>query len=270
MTNSSSSQQGVGVDPSTLSFVAPCRTLEASAPLRWLRLGWADLTRAPRQSLTYGGVITLLAYLIGVFVWQYGTMGLVIGILSGFIFLGPALAIGLYSISCQLQIGRTPQLGYCLREGRRHMGNEALFAVILLVIFLLWARAASMVHVFFPMHSNPDWSELAVFLGIGTAVGSVFAALIFAASAFSLPMIMDRKVDMITAVLTSANAVLRNRTPMAIWAALIVACVALCLVTGLLGVAVLLPLLGHATWHAYKDTIVAESWPTHEPIDAQA
>jgi uncharacterized membrane protein len=270
MTNSSGDQQGVSVDPSTLPFVAPCRTLDVRAPLRWLQLGWSDLRRAPRQSLTYGAVITLLAYLIGAFVWQYGTMGLVIGILSGFIFLGPALAIGLYSISCQLQLGRTPRLGYCLREGRRHVGNQALFAVVLLVIFLLWARAASMVHVFFPMHSDPDWSELALFLGIGSAVGSIFAALIFTASAFSLPMIMDRKVDTITAVLTSANAVLRNRAAMAVWAALIVGCVALCLLTGLVGVTVLLPLLGHATWHAYKDTIVADSWPAYGPIDTAA
>jgi uncharacterized membrane protein len=150
-----------------------------------------------------------------------------------------------------------------VREGRRHLGNELLFGIILLVVFLIWVRAASMVHVFFPMQADPEWHELAVFLIVGTSVGAVFSAVVFAFSAFSLPMIMDRQVDPVTAVVTSVNAVLRNKGPMLVWAAIIVAAVAIGFVTAFLGLALLLPLIGHATWHAYRETIDAHAWPEH-------
>jgi uncharacterized membrane protein len=250
-----------GSEPDSLPFVAPCRQVEADAPLRWVRQGWEDMKQAPRQSLSYGLIMVLLSYAVGYAAWKMGSLFVLLGLLSGFIFLGPALAIGLYSISCQLQRGTPPRLGYCLREGRRHLGNELVFALMLLVVFLIWARAASMLHVFFPVEADPDLTDLFIFLGIGTAVGSVFAAIVFSASAFSLPMIMDRKVDPITAVITSVNAVLRNRRAMLVWAVIIVGAVAVGLATGFLALVVLLPLIGHATWHAYRDTIDASAWP---------
>jgi uncharacterized membrane protein len=254
------------IKPEELPFVAPCRRLEPGAPLRWLRLGWQDIKRAPRQSLTYGVVMVLLSYLISFFAWRFGNLGLLIGLLSGFVFLGPVLAIGLYSISCQIQLGRRPQLGYCVREGRRQLGNELVFAVILLVVFLVWARAASMIHVFFPVETGYDIADLALFLGIGTAVGAIFSAIIFMASAFSLPMMMDRKADPVTAVLTSVNAVLRNKLPMLIWGILIVIAVLVGFATAFLGLVVLLPLIGHATWHGYLETIDASAWPPQGEI----
>ena len=251
-------------NPDELPFVAPCRDLDSGAPLRWLARGWQDLRRAPRQSLAYGTVILVLSYLISAIAYWVGNLYLLLAMLSGFIFLGPVMAIGLYSISCQLQEGRRPVLGYCLREGRRHLGNELIFAVILLIVFLVWARAASMVHVFFPVEGDPELGDFALFLGIGSVVGTIFAAVIFCASAFSLPMIMDRKVDMVTAVITSVNAVLRNKKVMFYWALLIVAALMLGFLTAFLGLAILLPMIGHATWHAYQETIDASAWPRHD------
>lgn len=246
-----------------LPLVAPCRQLDAGAPFRWLALGWADIRRAPGPSLTYGVIMVLISYLISLVAWELGSLALFVALLSGYVLVGPVLALGLYSISCQLQIGRRPQLGYCLREGRRHIGNELIFGVILLIVFLIWARAASMIHVFFPMEAEPSAQELIIFLSVGSLVGSMFAAIIFAASAFSLPMIMDRKVDMVTAVVTSINAVLRNKMVMALWAGLIVLSVLLGFLTAFLGMVVLLPLIGHATWHAYRDTILPDAWAEH-------
>lgn len=252
-----------GDEAQALPFVAPCRTLAPEAPLRWLRLGWNDLRRAPRQSLTYGAAMVVLSWLIGALGWAFGGLASLLALASGFVFLGPVLALGLYSISRQLQLGRTPRLGYCLREGRRHLANALVFGVMLLIVFLVWARAASMVHVFFPVEARPEWGDLVVFLAVGTAVGSLFAAIIFAASAFSLPMILDRRTDVVTAVITSINAVLRNRAVMARWAALIVAAVALGLLTGLLAWLVALPVIGHATWHGYREAVDASRWPGH-------
>jgi uncharacterized membrane protein len=264
MARLSDPQHSTKFDPDAMPFVAPCRQLKLTAPFRWLKLGWQDVKRAPRQSLSYGLFVVVCSYLISFLALKFGSYAVLFSLLSGFVFLGPVLAIGLYSISCQLQRGEPPQLGRCIREGRRQLGNEMVFALILLVIFLVWARAASMVHVFFPVESHPQWSDLGIFLGIGSAVGSVFAAIIFSASAFSLPMIMDRKVDMVTAVVTSVNAVLRNKGPMTVWAAIIVASVAIGFATAFFGLAVMIPLIGHATWHAYQETIDADAWPRHE------
>jgi uncharacterized membrane protein len=266
MSKSDVNRDPAGVDPQTLPFVAPCRTLRLSDPLRWVKLGWQDFRQAPGPSLWYGGVLVLIGYLLALVTWKLGGYILILSVMSGFVFIAPVLAIGLYSISCQLQRGLRPQIGYCLREGRRHLGDELVFSMILLVIFLVWARAASMVHVFFPMESHPQLTDLAIFLGVGSAVGSVFAALVFSASAFSLPMMLDRKVDTVTAVLTSVNAVLRNKGPMLVWATIIVASLAISFATALLGLAVLMPVIGYATWHGYRDTIRAEEWPENAKL----
>ena len=250
-----------------MPFVAPCRTLDMAAPLRWLRLGWLDISRAPQLSLIYGLALTLLSLLITGFTWRYGTMALYIGLASGFIFVGPVLGVGLYSISRQLQEGRKPVLGYCIREGQQHLRELLVLGIILLVVLLVWARAATIMSVFLPMQAHPGFSQLLPYLGIGSMVGAVFAGVVFAASAFSVPMIMDRKADAITAVVTSANAVLRNKKPMLLWAVIIMLTVLLGFATALIGFLVLLPVIGHATWHAYKETIDASAWEKNSPLD---
>ncbi|MEJ2143323.1 MAG: DUF2189 domain-containing protein [Gammaproteobacteria bacterium] len=247
--------------PENLPFVAPCHVLDCHAPFRWLKLGWQDLKQAPRQSLAYGIFMVILSYLVSFMAYKLGSYVLLLSTLSGFVFIAPVLAIGLYSISCQIQRGEKPVLGRCLQDGIKHLSNEMIFAVIMLVIFLVWARAASMVHIFFPEKTNPEWSELITFFAVGSAVGSIFATVMFCSSAFSLPMIMERKVDVVTAVVTSINAVLRNKLVMLVWASLIVLLIALGFFTAMLGLVIILPLLGHATWHAYQETIDASAWP---------
>ncbi len=247
--------------PEALPFVVPCRTLDRAAPLRWLRLGWADLRRAPRLSLSYGFALTLLSLLIAAATWRFGTLALYVGLATGFVFVGPLLAVGLYSISRQLGLGIKPVLGYCLREGTYHLKELLVLGVALLIVLLVWARAAAMVHVFFPAVGEPGWRDLFVFLGVGSATGAVFALIVFAASAFSLPFILDRKVDAITAAVSSFNAVLHNKRPMLLWVALIGMSVMLGFATAFLGFIVLLPLIGHATWHAYRETLDTGAWP---------
>lgn len=247
---------------SALPFVAPSSRLPAGVPLEWLRKGWMDFRRAPGHSLGYGIVIVILSWIVTGIGLKVGSYWSVLILLSGFVFVAPVLALGLYSISRQLERGRRPSFARCLVEKRRALGNVMVFALALLVLFLVWARAGSLVHVFFPAGSE-DWRELAAFLAIGSAVGSIFALLTFVFSAFSLPMICDREVDAVTAIVSSVNAVLRNKRVMALWALLIVALTAVGFVTALLGLAVTMPVLGHATWHAYRDTIDAGAWPAH-------
>ena len=244
-----------------LPFVAPCRPVRAGAPLRWLRLGWRDVRAAPAQSLGVGIGIAALSALVSAIALRFGTGWLLLVLLSGFIFVGPVLAIGLYHISAALERGATPSLATCLAVARRDLGDSLVYSLILMVICLVWVRAGSAVEIFFPEQAVPSRLAMATFLAIGSVVGSVFALVAFAASAFSLPMLVDRRTDAVTAVVTSVNAVLRNKMAMLVWAALIVLSVAVGFATMLAGLALTMPLIGHATWHAYRETIDASAWP---------
>jgi uncharacterized membrane protein len=275
------STDATGADAATLPFVAPCRALAAWAPLGWLRHACADFRAAPRQSLTYGLVVVLMSWALAWVAIRYGGYFELLALVSGFILIAPLLAIGTYSISDQLERGLKPSLRRCFIEERRAFGNLMVFALMLMVVFLVWWRAASAIHIFFPVDmSTPDWTDYLQFLGIGSAVGSIFAVIVFSAAAFSLPMLLDREVDSITAVVTSINAVLRNKPAMAVWAALIVLAVAPGFALLLMGrekgagfapamalLGITLPLIGHATWHAYRATIDASAWPRNEHLE---
>ncbi len=251
-------------DPAAQPFVASCRRLPATAALGWLKKGWQDLRRAPRPGLIWGLVITILSWGVTALAFWRGSAWAVLVLLSGFVFIGPVLALGFYSISRQLEAGRPASLRRCIAEQRHHGATTMVFALALMIVFLVWARAGSMVHVFFPVSFPLQPLQVLQFLAIGSAVGSIFALITFAVSAYSLPMIADRQVDAITAIVTSVNAVLRNKRAMTLWAALIVAGVIVGMATLLLGMIVIMPLLGHATWHAYRETIDASPWPAHD------
>jgi uncharacterized membrane protein len=233
----------------------PSNKLGVDAPLRWLKLGWQDMKRARAQSLAYGAGLVLFGYLITWLAWGEGHTLALFTLGVGFILSGPVLAFGLYSISRQLEQGREPRLGVCWAESRNHLRNEALFALVMLVVLLVWARAASMVHVFFPFGEELGVLGWIEFLAIGSAIGAVFGTIVFSASVVSLPMMLDRGTDAITSVLTSINAVLRNKGVMLLWAAIIVLLVLAGFATAYLGLAIVLPLIGHATWHAYRETV---------------
>lgn len=244
-----------------LPLVAPCRTVGASDPVDWLRRGWRDLRRAPRVSLSLGLLVAIVSWAISAAAWYVGSWVLLAAMLSSFILVAPLLAMGFYSISARLERGERPTLGRVWRNARASVPNVAVFGLILMVVGLVWARAATMVHVFFPVDGDIAWTELATFLAVGSAVGAIFCAIVFIASAFSLPMIKDREVDAVTAVLSSANAVLRNKPAMLVWASIIVVGVALCIASALAGLVVVIPWLGHATWHGYRAAVDATRWP---------
>ena len=248
-----------------MPFVAPCRELSPWAPFRWVRLGVSDLLQAPQQSLIYGLVIAVMIAVVSLLAWMKGSQWIMFAMLGGFVFLAPLTCIGLYAISAQLERGQAPLLTRSLRAAfRRHLGNEMIFAIILLIIFLVWARAAIMITVFFPTDGEQTWRDLLPYLTFGSLVGSVFAAATFCASAFSLPMIMHRNVDSITAIVTSINAVLRNKGAMFVWLTIIVASLLLGLVTAFVGLIVIIPVIGYAAWHGYLETIDAEQFPRHD------
>ena len=243
-------------------FVAPCRELPLGAPFGWLKAGWSDFRAAPGLSLAWGLFCWLLSTVITLAAWKAGGWVLLLSLLSGFVFVGPLLAFGLYSVSRQICLGNKPSLGQTLRAAWRPLTNSLVFALVLLIIFLLWARAGAMVHIFFPTDGQVKLEQLTVFLAIGSAVGSIFAAITFAASVFSLPFIANRDVDVVTAVVSSINAVLRNRWTMLLWGILVAALTFVGFVTAMSGFIVIIPWLGYATWHGYREALDVGDWDT--------
>ena len=241
-------------------FVIPCRDLTFEAPWRWLRLGWRDLRRTPALSALFGVVIVLVSAAISWLAWSLGRFALLATLLSGFVYVAPLIGVGLYSVSRGLLAHRTPKLADSFVIARRVLGHAGVFALIQIVIVLIWSRSGMMITAFIPVQAG-DTGALAEFLLIGSAVGSIFAAITFAVTAFSLPMIADRDVDMVTACISSIHAVLRNKWVLAEWAAIICAFTALGFATALIGLGLVMPWLAYATFHAYRDTIDASDWP---------
>jgi len=129
-----------------------------------------------------------------------------------------------------------------------------------------------MVQVFFPFGTHPDWGHVISFLLIGSAVGSIFASVSFAASVFSLPMLANRDIDVITAVISSINAVLRNKPAMLVWAGLISALTLLGFLTAGIGLIIIIPWLAYATWHGYRAALDVSEWsvlPRDQPEQSQ-
>ena len=192
--------------------------------------------------------MALICLALGLLAMRYGGFLVPLAIMGGIIFIAPALCLGLYAIAAQLERKQPAMLGRTFREAaKRRLGTELVFALMLLVVFLVWARAFSMVQVVFPVEANPAWADIWGYLLFSLAVGLIFATITFASSAFALPMIMHRDVDAVTAAVTSINAVLRNPKAMALWAAIIVASIIIGIGTFFIGAVFLWPLIGLAT-----------------------
>lgn len=241
-------------------MLANCNKIEILAPLGWLSKGWKDCKKAPKHSAIYGLVVVLISYFVFSIAWHYNSVTLAIGLLSAFIFVAPVLCLGLYSISRQLKRNQPIEFRKSIRNGLRPYGDLMIFVIVMMVISLVWARSASMIHIFFPMKHEGDISELFIFLGIGSFIGSLFATLIFSISVFSLPMIMDKKTDMITACISSVNAVLRNKSAMLVWALFVVLFTGIGIMTAFFGFLVIMPLLGYSTWHGYRECLDVSPW----------
>jgi len=251
-------QQQESIPAKTL--IVPSRSLDTFAAFDWLGKGWKDFRSARVISLVYGFFVFLVSVLVAWLAWELGGFVLLLSALSGFVFVAPMLAFGLYSVSRQLCEGKIPNMAHTLQAIRRPMGNSLVYTLVLLVVFLLWARAGMMVQVFFPMGGDPEWDHIVTFLLIGSAAGSIFACVSFAASVFSLPMLANRDIDVITAVISSINAVLRNKPAMLVWASLICALTLLGFLTAGLGLIIVIPWLAYATWHGYRAALDVSEW----------
>ena len=233
-------------------------------PWSWLAAGWADLRQAPGISLGYGVLFVLAGYIIIVGLWSMGWLYLTLPLAAGFMIVGPLLAVGLYEVSRRLQTGEPVSFAVTLSAWRRNGSQIALMGVALLLLMFAWLRLAALIFMLF-FGLEPPPLDLLIqqtllsadalpFLIIGSLVGAVLAGLAFAISVISIPLLLDRpEVNVMTAMSTSVQAMQANPVPILFWGALIVLFVGAGLATFLLGLIVTLPLIGHASWHAYKD-----------------
>jgi len=244
-------------------FATQLNRLELSGPLRWLALGWRDFTRCPLIGLFYGACFVGMGWAL-VTVFQHAP-AYVLALSAGFLLVGPFLALGLYQASHRLEQGAKPALIDSAMAWRNRLSTMGVFGVVLLVLEMLWARASLVVFAL-SFDGMPDFkgSLLALFdpknidfIIAWVIVGGIFAALIFAVSVISIPMMLDRSSDAITAGLTSMRLVLTQPGVMILWAALLTTLVVLAMLPWFLGLLVVGPVLGHATWHAYRHAVVA-------------
>ena len=236
--------------------------LRLSDPFRWLAKGLQDMRAAPGIAVFYGLCFWGMALVLG---WVFRTRPeYTMSLASGCLLVGPFLAMGLYETSRRREAGIAPQLSESLTCWDSHMGSMGMLVLVLIVLELLWGRASLVVFaVFFntgiPSTTgvlqavfNPEnWSFVAVY----SAVGGVFAALVFSTSVVSIPMILDRDTDALTAGITSIRVVLENPLTMLLWGALITLLVGASLWAGSVALVLVGPLLGHASWHAYRAAV---------------
>lgn len=236
--------------------------LQTSDPFQWLQQGWADFRRCPRIGLFYGLCFFAMGHaLLAVF---QNAPAYVLALSAGFLLMGPFLCLGLYDASKAMQTqSHRPSLRASLLAWRPTKGTMSIFAGVLLILELLWGRASLVVfavtfntmpstETLLPQLLNPDNLS---FLITYTVVGGLFAGLIFVTSVISIPMIMDRQVDAVSAGLTSIRACLQNPGVMLLWGALITLLIGLAMLPFFLGLFVAGPVIGHATWHAYQKIV---------------
>ncbi len=239
------------------------RSYAPATAFQWLTAGWRDLLVQPAASLTYGFIVFLVSAAIVVGLFAFGWDYILFPAFAGFMVVGPILAVGLYEKSRRIAAGEPVSLVQMIIV-RPASGGQILFTgVLLCLLMLLWMRAAVIIYaLFFGLRPFPGLEHIAPMLFttpvggamviVGSAVGALFAAFSFAISVFSIPMMLEERVDALTAMGTSMALVWNNRPVMLTWGAIVLALFLVSLVTGLLGLIVVFPVLGHGTWHVYR------------------
>ncbi|GAA5785383.1 hypothetical protein GCM10007860_28140 [Chitiniphilus shinanonensis] len=237
------------------------RKVAFGRPFAWIRLGWQEFTAHPAPSLAWGLVVAVAGWISLLLAYNYPLFFTTC--VTGFLLLSPIVAAGIYELTSAREQGKPVSFLQSVRDYMRNLSQIAFFGVILGMIAIGWERVSAIMFALFyggEVGTLHDFlrSLAGEYLGFSIAwvlTGAVLALVVFAVTAVSIPMLADREVDAVTAMMTSLRAVAENIAPMLLWAALIVALTAVGFATGLLGLIVIFPVLGHATWIAYKELV---------------
>ncbi len=237
-------------------------------PWVWLKAGWKDLTRCPGTSIGYGIIWVVLSLILVIGLWMADQGSWLLPLFAGFMLMGPLVAVGTYDMSRELDQGGTPSLGQALFVWRRNATQIALMGVLLMIFLLAWIRFATLLFALFFGVSIPAVETSLVYtellqsgtgvglIIVGSAIGAVLAFTAFALSVVSVPRLLDKpETSVLEAAITSLAVVKHNFKPMLLWGVILSAVTFAGLAIGLIGLAVALPVLGHASWRAYKDLV---------------
>lgn len=250
--------------PPSAASEAAAFTLPAvpvSQCFKWLSRGWRDLCRAPWVALTHGALMALFGALL--FSFAAHRFWILAGAFSGFLLVAPVLATGLYAVSRALEQGGRADFATVFAAWFSGNRRLILFGVLLALAGTGWVlTSAAMITLWAPQPVNEP-ADFLLHVVIADSwlfeawvlMGGLLAAPVFASSVVAMPMLLDRPVGVLTTVLTSWRVVIANPLPMAAWAALIMLLTLIGMATALVGLIVLMPLLGHASWHAYRDLV---------------
>jgi uncharacterized membrane protein len=239
------------------------RAIGTERPLQWLRMGWNDMRENLAASLTYGVIIAAIGYTI--LSYAADKPYLFMAAISGFMLIGPLGAAGLYEISRRYEKGEKVSFIGSIRGLAQNADGLAFFGAFLAIALIAWERISAIMFALFYRGEVSNVTnfvsgilgsgENLYFLAAYVVVGGALAIVVFALSAISIPLLMDRDTDAFTAAMTSLRAVQMNFDTMMLWAVMIVALIGIGFASLMLGMVILMPLVGHATWHAYRDLI---------------
>ncbi|SDB74727.1 DUF2189 domain-containing protein [Belnapia rosea] len=268
---------GASVDPVSASgeLVAagvPVRRAPPEAIARWVGAGWQDFRRTPVPGLCVGLVCVAIGWFVTLAMWRVESAVFVLPLITGFMLAAPLLAVPLYEVSRRHAWGEPAGAGALFAGFNRNRWGIGFMGALLMLFLYGWLRVATMIwFLFFGLEAPP----LDAFLGTALSdfgfmlasfgIGGLLSALVFAISAVSLPMLVDRRVDAMTAAMTSLRACLGSPATMALWAFLIAIATLIGIGAGFFGLLLAVPVIGHATWHAYAELV----GPTAEPGSRQ-
>lgn len=264
------------------------RTITLTQPMHWLILAWRDMAHCGWISFAHGLVLTLVGAVI--LAVAHNRFWLLAGALSGFLVVAPALATSLYALSRALERGEKADAGVVLKTWlnwqSHHLnkwGNDywclVQFGALLALAGTGWVlTSAALIALLAPVPITTPLEFIqhvmlardGFLFELWLALGGVLAAPIFASTAIAMPLLLDRRLTLMQAVYTSWQTVLVNPLPMAFWAALIMGFTLLGLASALLGLIAVIPMLGHASWHAYRDLVDASTLPERDVLEKDA
>jgi uncharacterized membrane protein len=242
------------------------RQLSFADVLSCLETGMIDFRRAPVFGLFFGGIFSVTGIVIFLQLLVWGSSYWVLPIAVGFPLLGPFLAVGLYEVSRRLEAGEPLDWAAIITVPlKKQSGQIPSMVFVALFFYLVWVYMAHLIFALSfglkPLTNVMTSSDIlftqegVVMLFAGTLVGGALAGLLFAVSVVSIPMILDRDIDVVNAMITSVRVVLQNKGPMLLWGLIIAVTSMVAMVPGFLGMLIVFPVLGHATWHLYRKAV---------------
>lgn len=244
-------------------------TIGFGAPFEWLAGAWSDFRRAPVPCMVYGIVMALVSAVLTYGIFYSGHAKWIMVLIGGFLFVGPMLAMGLYEAGRSLEAGQKPTLGQMLFVKTASTRELAYLGLALLILYFFWTRIAQLVYALntFTIHKNTtEFFQFMLFdpaghtmAMVGTVMGGAVAFLAYTLVVISAPMLLDRKSDVFRSAVTSFRSVTKNFGPMLLWAALIAVLTVGSILTAFVGMIVVFPLVGLASWRAYRALVQGSS-----------